>query len=201
MWFLWRLSLNLLKKHILFGNRLRTVRFKNGDLRKWFEKTTLRAEFPKRTWFLRRLSLNLLKNHILFGNGLWKVRFENTENGDLRKRASRAEFPKGTYECGFSQWRYEAWNYRKIEKPHSFWTSALKSQIWKWWPPYPPYKFTSRILKKNMVFVEIKPESTQKPHSFWKSALKSQIWRWWFEKTTFTSRILKRNVVFEEIKI
>ena len=76
-WFLRRLSLNLLKNHILFGNGLWKARFENGDLRKppsqaEFSKGS-QAEFSKRTWFLRRLSLNLIKNHILFGNRLWKV--------------------------------------------------------------------------------------------------------------------------------
>ena len=122
---------------------------KSRDLKMVIWESDLRkppswAEFSKRMWFLRRLSLNLLKNHILFGNRLWKVRFEN---GDLRKW-----FEKTT--------------------------------------------FTSRILKRNVVFEEIKPKSFQKPHSFWKSALKSQIWKWWFEKTTFTSRILKKNMVY-----
>ena len=136
-WFLRRLSLNLLPNHILFGNQLWKVRFENGDLRKWFEKTTFMSRILKRNVVFEEIkpestqkpSLNLLKNHILFGNRLWKVRFEN---GDLR------------------QW---------FEKT----------------------TFTSRILKRNMVFEEIKPKSTQKPHFFLeigseKSDLKMVVW-------------------------
>ena len=88
-----------------------------SDLR----KQPSRAEFSEGMWFLWRLSLNLLKNHILFGTRSEESRFKT---GALRKW-----FEKTT--------------------------------------------FTSRILKRTVVFEEIKPESIKKPHSFWKSALKS----------------------------
>ena len=66
--------------------------------------------------------------------------------------------------------------------------------------------FMSRILKRNVVFEEIRLIlNLLKNHilfgnRLWKVRFENGDLRKWFEKTTFTSRILKRNVVFEEIK-
>ena len=165
----------ILKRHVVFEEiKLKSTQkphsfwksaLKSQDLKMAIWESDLRkppswAEFSKGMFFFEeiRLILNLLKNHILFGNRLWKVRFEN---GDLRKW-----FEKTT--------------------------------------------FTSRILKRNVVFEEIKPKSYQKPHSFWKSALKSQdlkmvIWesdlrkppsRAEFSKRTCFLRRLSLNLTF-----
>ena len=120
-WFLMRLSLKLLKNHILFGNGLWKARFENSALR----KPPSRAEFSKRKWFLGRLSLNLLKNHILFGNRLWKVRFENTEHGDLRKPPSQAEFSKG-------MWFLRRFRLNLLKNHILFGNRLWKVQMWKW---------------------------------------------------------------------
>ena len=157
------------------------------------------AEFSKGMWFLRRLSLNLLKNHILFGNRLWKVRFEN---GDLRKWFEKTTFTSRILKRNLV---FEEIKPKPTPKPHSFWKSALKSQIWKWW--------FAKVIWEN----HLHEQNSQKERVFWlrRNLLKNHIlfgnrlWkvrfengdlRQWFEKTTFTSRILKRNVVFEEIK-
>ena len=108
--------------------------------------------YPKTTFFLKS----------------WKsINLHNLLAGALRKPPSRAEFSK-------RNWFLGRLSLNLLKKPHSFWKWALKSQIWKYWKWwFEKTTFTSRILKRNVVFVEIKRESTQKPHSFWKSALKS----------------------------
>ena len=148
-----------------------------SDLR----KPPSRAEFSNGTCFLSRLSVNLLKNHILFGNRLWKSQIwkwwfeETTFTSRILKRNMVFEEIKPQY----------------IQKPRSFWKSALRSQIWKWW--FEKTTFTSRILKRNVVFEKIKREYSQKPHPFWKSALKSQIWKWWFEKVIWENHLHEQN--------
>ena len=69
--------------------------------------------------------------------------------------------------------------------------SDLKIVIWE--SDLRKTTFMSRILKRNVVFQEIKPKSTQKPHSFWKSALKSQIWKWWFETVIWENHLHEQN--------
>ena len=108
---------------------------------------------------------------------------------DLRKPPSRAEFSKGT------------WFLRRLSlklfKNHILFGNRLwkvrfeHGDLRKW---FEKTTFTSRILKRNVVFEEIKPQYTQKQRSFWKSdlkRLKSQIWKWWFEKTRISIKYIK----------
>ena len=133
----------------------------------WFEKTTFKSKIPKRNIVFEEIKpKSTQKPHSFWKSALWKVRFEN---GDLRKPPSRAEFSKGM------------WFLMRLSlnlfKNHILFGNRLwkvrfeNGDLRKW---FEETTFMSRILKRNIVFEEIKPKSNQKPHSFWKSALKSQ---------------------------
>ena len=90
MWFLRRLSLNLLKNHIPFENSACEGGFLKSPF-SVFSNLTFQSRFPKRMWFLSRFRLNLPKNHFLFENsaregGFLKALFSNL--------AFQSPFPK-----------------------------------------------------------------------------------------------------------
>ena len=102
MWFLWRLSVNLLKNHILFGNRLWKV-----QIWKWcIEKTTPTSRNLKKNMYIKGSWRDYA--HKIFKprstqkpHSLWKsINLHNLFSGALRKPPSRAEFSKRTWFLG-----------------------------------------------------------------------------------------------------
>ena len=192
--FLRRLSLNLFKNHILFGNRLWKDRFEHGDLRTWFEKTTFTSRILKQNVLFEEIKPQYTqKQHSFWKSALkrqiWTWWFDKTriskkdleEIRHLKPKSTQQNIPFGNL-------------YIYIYNIYNIYICSLKFQIYqisKWW--FEKTTFTSRILKRNVVLEEIKPESTPKPRSFWKSALKSQIWKWWFEKVIWENHLHKQN--------